>query len=732
MLQRTRWTAGSLLRDAFLSLFLFVWMYQLLAPLGKIGGVPNMKAFYLFVGGLLIIDLFVRQFAFKFFVKMAVVFLMLYFFYGAHTDFWAFEWLKNVAGLIEQGLSMVLQKQYLHINEVTRTFLFMMFLWLTVSVYRNAIGSRIWLFILLLIGEVVIGIIDTYFPPDSSQYVVRYFLFGFLLLALSQLPELEKWARISEKLRGWSAKWVLWTVVITLAAVGTGVAAPKYPPAWPDPVAFLQGKDPNGSTKGPKKIGYGTNDAQLGGAFEQDETVAFTVITNQQGYYRGESKSFYTGKGWLPSGNNYPLNTMGSNILQESYVKNNYGIIDGVKTKKVEQDFQIQHGKFDVMLAQYPLSQIVSTKQNESKNPMFNMDGWKIVDLLQAGDTYKVVSEVPYFDEKGFIDREKNLPAMQVLVDQQYREIPDNFPMRVRQLALQITAGKTSSYEKAQAIEAYLRTNYQYQTQDIPYPADGQDFVDQFLFESKEGYCDHFSSAMVMMARSVGLSARWVKGFTSGDMDLSVSLPNKDMTEYIVRNKNAHSWPEIFVPGTGWMAFEPTATFIQPKMQEESKPALENTPLPVSKDHKDDRQEQDVTANSNSGFDRTVIWVIAVWLLAILLVVAFVFRRRLLIAYYIRRSMGKGETDKSTILKAIERLLTALQRFGLRREPDITVREFGAEMTNKGYRGNEWILLSRIFERAFYGNKALPTKEFGEFKNLWERIIRKIGRTNNR
>ncbi|MBM9834622.1 transglutaminase domain-containing protein, partial [Enterococcus faecalis] len=79
------------------------------------------------------------------------------------------------------------------------------------------------------------------------------------------------------------------------------------------------------------------------------------------------------------------------------------------------------------------------------------------------------------------------------------------------------------------------------------------DYVDQFLFESQVGYCDNFSTAMVVLLRSLEIPARWAKGFSPGS-----PATENGITTYTVRNLNAHSWVEVYFDGYGWVPFEPT------------------------------------------------------------------------------------------------------------------------------------------------------------------------------
>lgn len=150
-----------------------------------------------------------------------------------------------------------------------------------------------------------------------------------------------------------------------------------------------------------------------------------------------------------------------------------------------------------------------------------------------------------------------------------YLVLPSKLPTRVRDLALEITDGIENPYEKAKAIESYLRTNYPYDL-NVPSPPSEQDVTDYFLFDLRRGYCDYYATAMVVLARVNGLPARFVSGYTSGTYD----APN---AQYVIRELNAHSWVEIYFPEIGWVEFEPTAS--EPEIQRQREEDL-NLPPP--------------------------------------------------------------------------------------------------------------------------------------------------------
>jgi transglutaminase-like putative cysteine protease len=147
-------------------------------------------------------------------------------------------------------------------------------------------------------------------------------------------------------------------------------------------------------------------------------------------------------------------------------------------------------------------------------------------------------------------------------VSQRYTQLPDSVPERVRALARDITAHGRTPYDRAVAIEKYLRA-IPYSL-DVPAPPSNRDATDYFLFDLKRGYCDYYATAMAVLARSAGLPARLVTGYASGTYDPSSA-------EYVVRKADAHAWTEIYFAGIGWIEFEPTAG--QPAPRREILPA---------------------------------------------------------------------------------------------------------------------------------------------------------------
>ncbi len=129
-----------------------------------------------------------------------------------------------------------------------------------------------------------------------------------------------------------------------------------------------------------------------------------------------------------------------------------------------------------------------------------------------------------------------------------YLQLPKLDP-RIPELAKQITARAQTPFDKTITLENYLRSHYAYNLNLTGKP--GDDPLAHFLFETRSGHCEYFASAMAIMLRTLDIPTREVNGFLPGEYN--------DLGEdYIVRASDAHSWVEVYFPGTGWMTFDPT------------------------------------------------------------------------------------------------------------------------------------------------------------------------------
>jgi hypothetical protein len=128
-----------------------------------------------------------------------------------------------------------------------------------------------------------------------------------------------------------------------------------------------------------------------------------------------------------------------------------------------------------------------------------------------------------------------------------YTALPAISP-RVQAAARQATADAPNAYARAKALQDFFGRNFKYDLNVDP--GHGEDALERFLFVTKRGYCEQYAGAYAVMARSIGLPARVAVGFTPGEL--------QNDGKYHVRDEHAHAWPEVYLHGFGWVAFEPT------------------------------------------------------------------------------------------------------------------------------------------------------------------------------
>jgi transglutaminase-like putative cysteine protease len=167
---------------------------------------------------------------------------------------------------------------------------------------------------------------------------------------------------------------------------------------------------------------------------------------------------------------------------------------------------------------------------------------------LRQGFHYTVVSQVPDIDAADLVGpvNYRDYPSLRPYLD------TGSLDREVRQRANAVVAAKDADtpFQKALAIQDYLRSKEFRYNLNVPSLAAGGNQLRRFLTEVREGYCEQFAIAMAMMARQVGVPSRVAVGFTSGEII--------DNTFQQVTTHDAHAWPELWFPEAGWVPFEPT------------------------------------------------------------------------------------------------------------------------------------------------------------------------------
>jgi transglutaminase-like putative cysteine protease len=123
---------------------------------------------------------------------------------------------------------------------------------------------------------------------------------------------------------------------------------------------------------------------------------------------------------------------------------------------------------------------------------------------------------------------------------------------RTWQLAQRLKRGARTPYEFVRRVDNYLGKGFRYDERPAPV-GPGEMPLEHFLFETKAGYCQHFSGAMALLLRFGGVPARVATGFSPGGFRTPPG-------EWVVRDRDAHSWVEAWFDGIGWVTFDPTPT----------------------------------------------------------------------------------------------------------------------------------------------------------------------------
>ena len=190
----------------------------------------------------------------------------------------------------------------------------------------------------------------------------------------------------------------------------------------------------------------------------------------------------------------------------------------------------------------------------------------KLTNRLQKRESYTMVSHVSMATDDVL---RKATTEYSGFIKDHYLQLPATLPTRVRDLAERLTVGAETPIAKALAIERYLRSPVFVYSQDIEAPPKGDDGVDYFLFETREGYSDYFGSAMAVMLRAVGVPTRMAAGYAPGVLDPETELR-------VVKDTDSHGWVQVYFPKYGWIDFEPTPNWPAHKreMEAESGPGV--------------------------------------------------------------------------------------------------------------------------------------------------------------
>jgi transglutaminase-like putative cysteine protease len=167
-----------------------------------------------------------------------------------------------------------------------------------------------------------------------------------------------------------------------------------------------------------------------------------------------------------------------------------------------------------------------------------------------AGESYDTTASIAVPTANQLRDAGLDYPAW---ITERYLQLPVDFSPRIAKLAQTLTEDLSTPYDKTIAITNYLRGELEYVDR-MPLAPFDLDPIEWALFDKKQGFCNYYASAEVLMLRSLGIPARLAVGYAQGERE---NVGGR--TQYTVRLRDAHAWPEVYFPGIGWVESEPTA-----------------------------------------------------------------------------------------------------------------------------------------------------------------------------
>ncbi len=458
--------------------------------------------------------------------------------------------------------------------------------------------------------------------------------------------------------------------------------------------------------------------------------------------WRGVALDFYNGRGWERTGDRYTFEK----------ANNERGFFQLGTTENLQrlttQTFYVEALDTPILFA---APRVVAV---QGAIPYLRSDAEGALSTrphYQERLSYKVYSDTNEPDEetlrKTMVGDVQFYPAWVA----RYLQLPNEIDPRISRLAREwiAAAAATNQYDAARAIEARLQQDFGY-TLDMK--AGGPDPLADFLFNVRAGHCEYFSTAMAVMLRTQGIPARVVNGFQRGEFNDAAGV-------YTVTQREAHSWVEVYFPGTSaWVTFDPTPQAGRPAFQRTGiqgwfgkyAEALEMLWIQYVVGY--DSQEQRSLANTvgnrfydfrNWSGDRlsSVKETLAGWfswlkienedgsvsytrlalavLVAILAVVGLVLlvRRIRRLGFWRLFSRVREEDARGSVIEFYERMTEALNARGLKRAPGETPLEF-ASATGMP----EALNITRAYNRVRFGDVKLSAAERAQIEEWLSRM----------
>jgi hypothetical protein len=466
------------------------------------------------------------------------------------------------------------------------------------TIYINALHQAV---LLLLVGAVVMKALNYFFKEHRLNYIVligvnilliligyfsdrmetSYDHIAFLSLVFMSIIfyfsefhyKYFKHLRIQAFFRNAG-------VIAVLILIGAQILALWMPKPFERPKASMATMGESAGDFTPQEFSrysfssYASNVVEVSDSFSYNNIQVLEVKTNHVRYLKGDVYEIYNEGSWR-KGESVP------NLVYDS-------LLTSTVYDKVDYDAYYMTEDTEVVINNFETDQIFinayGTYENYFPDNMSILydpirKTYRTESVLTTADTYSFQSVLPKYGTRS-LTALISAYANQTIDDDFYilaGQMPEGMD-RLEDLAAEVVTGYDNKYDQALAIERYLKENYTY-NESPEERRDRDDPVENFLFNSKEGFCQHFASSMILMLRSVDIPARYVTGFYINHIEI------EDIMDYtnpyfenerllsgyqLVYDSDAHAWVEAYFPEIGWVHFEPTPGMIYTFLDEDS------------------------------------------------------------------------------------------------------------------------------------------------------------------
>ncbi|HUT75743.1 MAG TPA: transglutaminase domain-containing protein [Armatimonadota bacterium] len=460
------------------------------------------------------------------------------------------------------------------------------------------------------------------------------------------------------------------------------------------------------------------NSINLGSGRSLRKTVLFRVDSPADALWRASTLDTYTGSGWSNSpprvaagdarSRRAPRTRPRSQSLDSRdgewrVGSHDPGLLAGVPSSELKQVFHLAAPMQGVLVAAYE-AQSLRGRLWHAKVSDSSVLGQSAP--MRPGASYGVISRRKAPPGVAVYRPRATLPATE---RERLLSLP-RLPQRTRRLARRITAGERSDLHRALALNAYLQREFVYRDRVTPPPA-GVDHVDYFLHHMDGAYCDYFASALAVLARLNGLPARVVTGFRSDEVETETGW-------WVVREKHAHSWVEVFLDGYGWLELDPS-------------PPVEAAPPVLERATKTFGRAVDAIRRAAGAPFRALAaipgwrWKAPAGLAALALLLLGVRRARRERPPSLPRA-GDTEQLQRYAHCCYERMCRWLRTWGLPKAPDATASEYARWLGRTlGPQAAPMRDIVSAYLAAEYGGRRLEPAEAGD---LAQRMVTVLGR----